>query len=242
MSKGVISVIYSAKGGVGKSTFTLNLAGTLSNNKKKVLIVDLDLYRGAIAISLNRIPKKTIYHFHNDLNNKKNIDIANYITKYNNNIHFISCPQNFEQVKCINFMTIEKLVYEAALLYDVILFDLSHIYSELNYQILNMATNILFLFTNDPTDLKNSANVLNELKKYDNNLHVILNYSINPERDYYALYDIKHIINNNIDYIISSRFYNSQIDNTTVRGEIFTINNQKLADYKIFNLIAKVIL
>ncbi|MDD2409772.1 MAG: AAA family ATPase [Bacilli bacterium] len=242
MSKGVISAVYSAKGGVGKTTFTLNLAGTLCNNKKKVLIVDLDLYSGAIAISLNKIPIKTIYHFHNDLNKKNDIDIFNYITKYNNYIDFISCPKDIKEVKSIDYNTIEKLVFKASLLYDVILFDLSHIYSEINCNILNMATNILYLFTNDPADLKNTANVLNILKQNNNNLNVILNYSINPERNYYVLYDIKHIINNNIDYIISNRFYNPQIDNITIRGEIFTINNQKHQDYKILNLIAKSIL
>ncbi|MDD4706400.1 MAG: AAA family ATPase [Bacilli bacterium] len=242
MSKGVVSVIYSGKGGVGKTTFTLNLAGTLSNNKKKVLIIDLDLYSGAIAISLNKIPVKTIYHFHNDLNNKNDLDVFNYITKYNNYIDFISCPKDIKEVKKIDYNTIEKLVFKASLLYDVILFDLSHIYSEINSNILNMAKNVLYLFTNDPADLKNTANVLSNLKQNHNNLNVILNYSINPERNYYVLYDIKNIINNNIDYIISNRFYNPQIDNITIRGEIFTINNQKLLDYKIFNLIAKSIL
>lgn len=242
MSKGVLTAVFSAKGGIGKTTFTLNLAGTLSNNKKKVLIIDADLFSGAIALSLNVIPKKNIYHFHKDIKNNKNIDIQNYITRYNNYIDFVACPKSIEEAISIDFNTIEKIVYEASLLYDVILFDLSHIYSDLNSKILKLVSNVLYLFTNDPADLKNSANMLNILKKNNNNINIILNYSIHPERDYYVLYDIKNILDSNINYIISKKFYNPQIDNLTVRGEIVSINTQKFYDYKIFSLIAKSIL
>jgi len=232
-----LTAIFSAKGGVGKTTILLNLAGVLSNDKK-VLIIDLDLFSGGIALCLNKVAKKTIYNFHLDMN-KKNLDYKKYITKYNDNIDFVGAPRSIEEGKKIDFKTVEKLIYETNLQYDIILFDLSHIYSDLNIKVLNLVSNVLYVMTNDPVDLKNSSNMIPLLKENNNNLKVILNYSIHRERNYYTLYDIKSVINNNIDYTISHSFYNPNIDFITVRGEIHSLNTKKFYDYKIFNLIAK---
>ena len=52
-SLGKIVTVSSVKGGVGKTTLTTNLAGIYFLLKKKVLIIDLDLYAGGIATILN---------------------------------------------------------------------------------------------------------------------------------------------------------------------------------------------
>ena len=86
MAKGKSICVYGAKGGIGKTTFILNLAGTLSNLNKRVLIIDLDLSNGAIACSLNANLTKTIYNFCDDYNNNRFDDIEDYFIKYNENI------------------------------------------------------------------------------------------------------------------------------------------------------------
>ena len=51
--KGKIITITSMKGGVGKSSTVILLASIYKELKKKVLLVDLDLYSGSIAFLLN---------------------------------------------------------------------------------------------------------------------------------------------------------------------------------------------
>ena len=53
-------IFINGRGGCGKSTFISLIAKELSKNNK-VLIIDLDLSSGAIACSLNREVKSTIY-------------------------------------------------------------------------------------------------------------------------------------------------------------------------------------
>ena len=48
-SLGKVVTVSSVKGGVGKTTLAANLAGLYFLLKKKVLIIDLDLYAGGIA-------------------------------------------------------------------------------------------------------------------------------------------------------------------------------------------------
>ncbi len=226
--------IFSGKGGVGKTTILLNLAGVLSNQNKKILILDLDLFSGGVALCLNKSSEKTIYDFHKNKN-----EISQYINKYNDNIDFISSPKSIEEAKKVNFETIEKLIYEINLHYDFILIDLSHFYNDLNSKILNLVDNVLYVLTNDSMDLKNSFNMITKLKRNNNEINVILNYSIHPDRDYYSLFDIKNIINENVDFTISSSFYNPNIDFLTVRGQIQSLNSKKFYDYKILQLVAK---
>ena len=237
MSK-VVSV-FSGKGGVGKTTFLLNLAGTLSNMRKKVLIIDADLYNGGIAVSLNRPSKKTLYNYYIEYKKEKFPNVLNYTVKYNEYIDFIPAPQNIKEAEEVSFSCLDSIIGEASLLYDVVLFDTNHIFNKFNEQLLKKMNQIFYIITNDAMDLKNSRNNLDAIKKFTSNIKVVLNYSIHFNREYFIMYDIKNIIQSNIDYTISNRFNYDLIDATIFNGEILTINNQKGYDYKIFTLIAK---
>ena len=52
--------VFSAKGGVGKTTFSTNIGAYLASTGAKVLIVDLDLAFGDVAISLQLLPQNSI--------------------------------------------------------------------------------------------------------------------------------------------------------------------------------------
>ena len=69
--KGISICITSAKGGVGKTIMTLNLAGLYEILKKKVLIIDFDLAGGGIAASLNLAFNKSIYNLVLDYTNNQ---------------------------------------------------------------------------------------------------------------------------------------------------------------------------
>lgn len=243
MARGKIVCFYGGKGGVGKTTTLLSLAGTLSKLNKKVLIVDLDLTNGAIAISLNREANKTIFNFVEDYINNKYNDLDKYITKYDENISFVASPKDPRYASRIDVKYIDILLEKSVYNYDVILIDTPSTLNEISVYSLDKSDVVYLLTTNDCVSLKNIKNLVNLF--IENNLDkykIILNNSFIPNKDYFSNYDIKNIIGHNIDYVISSSFHVNNLDELVVNGEIITYKYSKFKDEKIFKLIANEII
>ena len=236
INKGNILCLFGVKGGIGKSILAMNLAGVESNLKRKVLIVDADLYGGSIALALNKPVNKTIYNFVDDYNNNRYKDLNEYITKYNEYIDFIASPKDPRKSNKIDSNYIEILLDKAKFNYDLIIIDTNHILDEINLSILDKSDNILFLVSNDSFDIKNMRTLISIFKDLEiDKYKVLLNNSIRENREYFDLYDIKDIIKSNIDYELSSKFYIKDIDKFVMDGNIVTLNKKYIStkDYKV---------
>lgn len=222
---GKIISISSTKGGVGKTTMTLNLAGIYHLLNKKVLIIDLDLYSGGVALSLNLNNKKDIFMLCDSLNNNRFSDFSEYVCKYNENIDVISAPRDPRQANKIDSKYLPIILEKAKNLYDIILIDTKHILDEFNLITLDYSYMSLFVITNDPVDLKNMKSLMTIFKDAGKtNFLTVLNNSRDTGKDYLTLFDIKNLIKTNVDYIISKNFYIRNIDKYVLNGEILTLN------------------
>jgi len=222
---GKIIAISSVKGGVGKTITTLNLAGLYFLEGKKVLVVDLDLYSGGIATCLNIETKNDIYTLVENMSSNQFASISNYVCKYNNGIDVLACPKNPQYVSKIESKYIVKLLTLAKREYDVVLVDMNHIMDEINLVTLDTCQKIAFIISNDVVDLKNMRSLISILEDTGmQNYKVILNNSRDTGKDYISLFDIRNIIQRNVDYTISSNFYIRNIDKYILKGEILTLN------------------
>ena len=223
---GKIITISSVKGGVGKTTMTLNLAGIYCELNKRVLIIDLDLYSGGIATSLNVKNKKDIYTMIDSIANNRFTELKKYVTTYNKNIDVLACPKDPRMGAKVSGRYIPVIFDLAKKEYDVVLVDTYHILDEINLTALDYSYMTLFIITNDIVDLKNMKSLISIFKDTDKkNYLILLNNSRDIGKDYLSLYDIRTIIKNNIDYTLSKNYYIKNIDKYTISREILTLNN-----------------
>lgn len=226
-TKGKSMCIFSAKGGVGKTITTINLAGVYEHLDKKVLIIDLDLSSGGIGVALNRPFDKNIFNFVDDYNNNRYQDFKNYVTKYDDYIDLLQSPKDPRQSNKIDAKYIDILIDKAESNYDIVLIDTNHNLNDMNIMTLDKVDYILFVLTNDPLDLKNMKSLMSIFKDSGiTNYKILLNNGRDPYKDYFSLFDIKNIIKANIDYTISSNFYMKNIDTFIMNGDIITLQKK----------------
>lgn len=222
-----IITIFSCKGGVGKTTTLINLAGIYSLMDKKVLIMDLDLNSGGIATSLNVDVNKTIYNVVDDMGNNRFDGIENYVSKYNDKIDVLAAPKDPRDALKVDSKYIDLIIMSAMYKYDVILVDTSHNISPISLCALDKSDNTLFMVTNDPVDLKNARSMVAIFKDTEKeNYKVVFNSSKDTGKDYFSLFDVKNIIKHNIDYTIDRSFYIKDIDKYVIDGKILTLDKK----------------
>ncbi len=77
--KALTVAVYNNKGGVGKTTSVINLAGVLTRQKKKVLVIDFDPNQGDLSNSLNIFEGE--YTLYNCLRDKRNLISLKQVTR-----------------------------------------------------------------------------------------------------------------------------------------------------------------
>ncbi len=220
-----VVTITSSKGGVGKTIFLLNLAGIISKLNKKVLIVDCDLLGGSIALNLNLTARKDIFNISDDKFGNIYKDYKTYLTPYQPNIDIISTCIDPRNAIRVDIDSIISYINEAKIDYDIVFIDTSHGLTKNNIKLLDNSDMVLYMLTNDLMDIKNSKNYLEVINRigYDK-LKVVLNNSRDINLNYFSNYEIKKVIDRNIDYTLDKTLYIKNITSFLMEGEIFTLN------------------
>ena len=238
LNKAKIITVTSVKGGTGKTTTTLNIAGILTAMKKKTLVLDLDLYSGVINASLNLKTNSDVYTLSEDMMNNRFKKIEDYTVKYNDYIDVLPAPIDPRSVSKITTKFLDLLFSRLSLQYEVILIDTNHIIDKFNLIALDYSDTILYLITNDLMDIKNMKNMIAIYEEMEQtNYRIILNESIIITEDYKPA-DIAGILDHDIDYIIPQSFYNKNIQKYIYDGKIMTL---ELKNSKGTNVIEKIV-
>lgn len=230
---GKVVFVTSVKGGSGKTTVVLNLAGMFQKMNKKVLILDFDFYTGAIAASLNIDNTIDLFTLVDDLNNNRFESFEHYTAAYTNWIDIIPAPKDPRTANKINSKYLHIIIGKAKLKYDVILIDSHSVLNDVNLVTMDEADQILYLVTNDPISLKNMRTMVSIYRDMErNNYKIILNESTQKGNHHFTAYDMKHIITDNIDFTLPSSLYTKSMVRSVMDGKILTLDKRYSKKHK----------
>ena len=225
IKRGKVVSITSVKGGTGKTITVLNLAGILSNKKIKTLIIDGDLYNGGIAISLDIPFEKNLYLLINDMSTSHFDNLDTYVKQYNDYIDVLPTSKDPRDASKIESKYLHVLLAKARMKYDVILIDLNHVMDSNNLTFLDESDLIYYVMTNDLVDIKGIKTMISIYSDMEiTNYRIILNDAKDKLKQTLSRADVKNVIKDDLDYIIPSSFYLSDINNYMLKGNLITSN------------------
>ena len=220
LNKAKVITITSVKGGTGKTTIALNLAYLLSKQKKKTVLLDFDLYEGAIASSLNLTHNHDVYTLNEDMMNNRFNQFKDYAVEYNEYLDILPAPIDPRSVSKISAKFIDVLLMRLERQYDFIIIDTNHILDKTNLTAKDHSDEIFYVITNDLIDIKNMKTMINIHIDMDNtNYKIILNEAKTGASPFTA-YEITNVLGTNIDYLIPKSFYNKNIGKYVYNGQI----------------------
>jgi pilus assembly protein CpaE len=177
--RGQILTVFSPKGGTGKTVTATNLASSFAKNeKKRTLLIDLDLQFGDAAIMLGVEPEKTIYDLvvaPGELDTEK---LAGYTTRHASGLDVLPAPLRPEDAELVTEVKITRLLEVARESYDVIVVDTSPFFHGPMLATLDRTDELIVLCGLDVPTLKNvklSLHTLDLLSFPANKIRYVLN-------------------------------------------------------------------
>lgn len=202
--KSEIISFFSTKGGVGNTTLATNLAVQLaSSGKWRVLLIDLNLQFGDVAVFLNLIPKRSIA----DLTQSgiiKYSEIQSYFLTHSSGLQVLAAPTRPEYAELVTAEHVEKILSEVKDKFDFIICDNISRFDDVSLVSFDASTQIWLVLAMDVPTLKNAKLSLEVIEglHHTSKVEVILNRSskemgMDPQ-------DVEKSLNIKISYEIPS--------------------------------------
>ena len=162
--EGRIVTVFSAKGGVGKTTFSTNLGAYLAATGSRTLLVDLDLAFGDVAISLQLLPERTMTDVVAMSGHLDDQGLASVLTKHPaSGLDAVCAPAEPGEADRILGPTVAEVLRVAKRAYDFVIIDTPPAFTEHVLAAFDISDQIVLLATLDIPALKNLRLTLDTL-------------------------------------------------------------------------------
>jgi pilus assembly protein CpaE len=153
--EGEIITVFAPKGGVGKTTLSLNLGVVLASSGHRVCIVDLDLASGDIAISVQLDPVRTIVDAVPMTGHLDTTGAASLLARYHPSLEMLLAPVAPGDAEKVSPALVSELLTVLRGMFGYVVVDTPAYLSEHALAALDASSHHVLLATPDVLPLKN---------------------------------------------------------------------------------------
>ena len=166
--------VYGAKGGVGRTVFLLNLASTLTKYGVNVCILDLDIYHGTVAATLQIHPERTITDLVRQIHDP--IERQTCLLPSGMGFSFVAAPTSYMDTSGITVETLTEVIRFLKEEMDIVLIDTSPFFDDVVRVAMEHSDHVFLMTTDEPASVKNLRKMIEHLGKLsDPQLVTVLN-------------------------------------------------------------------
>src|ERR1700712_1598654 len=175
---GRVFTVFSPKGGVGKTTMSVNLSVALARTRAEVCIVDLDLAFGDVAITLQVIPERTIT---DAAESETELDFSllqQLLTRHESGITILAAPTHPEGRDLVTASLARRVIQILRRNFDYVVIDTPPGFDDQVLGAFDETDECVVVATLDVPTIKNTKvamETLDLLHLIPNNRHLVLN-------------------------------------------------------------------
>lgn len=163
-SDGKVVTVFSAKGGVGKTTVSTNLATYLASQGHRTLLMDLDLSFGDVAICLQLTPHTSVMDAVAMAGHVDEAGIAALVTKHDSTgLEVLCAPIDPGDADRIPSSVVQELIRVARMSYEFIIIDTPPSFTEHVLAACDLSNALVLIATLDIPAVKNLRIALDTL-------------------------------------------------------------------------------
>ncbi len=238
-------VITSGKGGVGKTTFSINLGLSLAKKGKRVVLLDFDFGLNNLDVVSN-VENLVVFDLIDVLNNRCRTKQALVKCPYNENLYIL--PTSHSLNKDIENQNFKNVIEDLDILFDYIFIDCPAGIDKGFHRAVSNADSAIIITTAHLSSIRDADKVLSILKSYSlSRINVVINRyrgDLALQGVMFSVYDIENTLNEDILGVIpeDDYFINGVVDvpNTEcVKAYDIICDNLLKNERKIYDCLKK---
>ncbi|MCY9668728.1 AAA family ATPase [Paenibacillus alginolyticus] len=158
-----IVTVYGAKGGIGRTVFLLNLASVLAKFGLKACVLDLDLYHGTVAATLQVHPEWAITDLVRRIHEPKLRQTC--LQQSEMGFSFVAAPTSYMDISGITIDALVEVIHFLKEEMDIVLIDIPTIFDSGLKGIMEHSDSILLMTSDESASVKNLRMMAGELQK-----------------------------------------------------------------------------
>ena len=147
---------FGGKGGTGKTTLAIGVASQLAKAGKRVMLLDLDLQFGDVAMALDIDTKNSIVELIQDRGGLTIENINSFAVEHSTGVSVLCAPKSSEFAEFVNPGHVEKIIDIIRPYYEYIIIDLPASFNDTTIMACENCEEIYLVYNNEILSLNNA--------------------------------------------------------------------------------------